>query len=203
MAKHKRESLLRVTISCAIIFCSIFSAMMIISSTCSPYVIMSDSMEPVLHIGDVVFVNRDFDPNEVKFGPDGDILVVENYSIFVDNGVPASFYAHLDSKTPIIHRAIDKRVLGEKIYFITKGDNNPYADGCIKYVNWTSSDYSLIELNSSNPVPVPSESIIGIVVAIVPFIGNFKIHATTISIHVFAVLSIILIINLWKKRCRL
>lgn len=176
---------------------------MIISSTCSPYVIMSESMEPALHIGDVVFVDHDFDPDEIKFGNDGDILVIENYSIFVDNGVPSSFYAHLDGRIPIIHRAIDKRVIGNKIYFITKGDNNPYADGCIKYINWTSPAYSLIELNSSDPVPVPVESIIGKVVSIVPLIGNFKIHAGTISIHIFAVLCIILIIDLWKKRHRL
>jgi len=66
-------------------------------------------MEPALHVGDVVFVNREFDPDVVRSGSNGDILAIENYSIFVDNGVPASFYAHLDDTTPIVHRAIEKR----------------------------------------------------------------------------------------------
>ncbi len=176
--------------------------MAIIAGTCSPYVIMSESMEPALHVGDVVFVSRDFDHDVVELGSAGDILVIENYSIFVDNGVPASFYAHLDGKTPIIHRAIEKRVIGEQVYFVTKGDNNPYADGCIKYINWTSPSYNLIELNSSDPVLVPLESIIGVVVSVVPFIGNFKIYAGTIGIHVFVVLGILLMYNLWTKRYR-
>jgi signal peptidase I len=156
-------------------------------------------MEPALHVGDVVFVNRDFDYNVVKVGSDGDILVIENYSIFVDNGVPASFYAHLDGKTPIIHRAIEKRMIAEKTYFITKGDNNPYADGCIKYINWTSTSYSLVAVNSSDPVLIPLECIVGTVVSVVPFIGNFKIHAGTISIHIFVVIGLLFILSLKKR----
>lgn len=185
---------------CSIIFFSALSVVLVISSTCSPYVIMSESMEPALHVGDVVFVDRDFDQAEIAVGVDGDILVVQNYSIFTDNGVPASFYAHLDGETPIIHRAIGKRLIGDEVYFITKGDNNPYADGCIKYLNWTSTDYSVIEVNSSDPVLVPLDYIGGVVVSVVPLIGNFKIHAGTINLHVLAVIVIVLVLRLLKRR---
>jgi signal peptidase I len=197
--KDEKKKTFRAIIFCSIIFFSVLSMTLVISNTCSPYVIMSESMEPTLHVGDVVFVKRDFDYNAVKAGVDGDILVIENYSIFVENGVPASFYAHLDGKTPIIHRAIEKRTIAEKQYFVTKGDNNPYADGCIKYINWTSDSYSLIEVNSSDPVLVPLERIIGTVISVVPFLGNFKIHAGTISIHIIVVFGIFFILSLKKR----
>jgi signal peptidase I len=197
--KNEKKSVFRAITICSVIFSSVFSMIVAISSTYSPYVIMSESMEPVLHVGDVVFVKHDYDYGVVKVGLDGDILVIENYSIFVDNGVPASFYAHLDGKTPIIHRAIEKRMVDEKVYFVTKGDNNPYADGCIKYINWTSTSYSIIEVNSSDPVLIPLECIVGTVVSVVPFIGNFKIHAGTISVHLLVAFGIFFILSLKKR----
>lgn len=196
---NEKWNVFKTTMVCVVIFSSIISTMLVVSMAYSPYVILSGSMEPTLHVGDVVMVADDVDYSKINVGQDGDILVIENHSIFVENGVPASFYAHLDGKTPIIHRAIERRVVAGKLYFITKGDNNPYADGCIKYTNWTSPAYSVITINASDPVLVPMECILGIVISVVPFIGNFKIHAGTIYIHVVVVVGIFLVYYLRKR----
>jgi signal peptidase I len=195
----EKKTVFRTIVFCSIIFSTVLSAMAAISSVSSPYVIMSESMEPTLYVGDVVFIKHGIDENNIKVGSDGDILVIENYSIFVDSGVPASFYAHLSDNTPIIHRAIEKRIIAGNVYFITKGDNNPYADGCIKYINWTSSSYNLVEVNSSDPVLIPQQYIIGTVISVIPFIGNFKIHAGTISIHVLIMFCIFFVFKLKKR----
>jgi len=64
--------------------------------------VVSDSMEPVLHRGDLVFVVR---PNDLKVG---DIVI----------------YRKEGSQFTIIHRIIQKTENG----YIIKGDNNPGPD---------------------------------------------------------------------------
>ncbi|NMC07106.1 MAG: signal peptidase I, partial [Candidatus Lokiarchaeota archaeon] len=46
----------KTTMVCVVIFSSIISTMLVVSMAYSPYVILSGSMEPTLHVGDVVMV---------------------------------------------------------------------------------------------------------------------------------------------------
>ncbi len=74
-----------------------------------PYrVVISGSMEPTYHTGDVVFIKK-MDPSALSVG---DIIVFES-----QNG-----------KIPVVHRVIDIVKVGSTRYFVTKGDNNPFQD---------------------------------------------------------------------------
>ena len=64
--------------------------------------VVSDSMEPILHRGDLLFVLNSEDPQV------GDIVI----------------YQRSDVKYTIVHRIIEINEDG----YITKGDNNPTAD---------------------------------------------------------------------------
>jgi len=164
-----------------------------------PTVIMSESMEPALNIGDVVFIQNKIVFADTKTGTDGDILMISNYSIFTKNGVPSYMYAHLNVNTPIIHRAIEKREINGTWYFVTQGDNNPYPDGCIRYSNEPNSSYCVVEFNSSDPVLIPEDYIRGKVVFILPFFGYFKIFSREILIHVIVAFIVMLAYHLKKK----
>ena len=73
------------------------------TGTAMPIVsVVSDSMEPTLHRGDLLFVVR---PDELATG---DVVV----------------YRRTDREITIVHRLIEIR--GDE--YIIKGDNNPYAD---------------------------------------------------------------------------
>ncbi len=71
-------------------------------------VVKTGSMEPVLNIGDVIIIDDSVRPEEIKAGPDGDIIV----------------FRKPGSSELIVHRAIGKTSEG----FITKGDANPGID---------------------------------------------------------------------------
>jgi signal peptidase I len=133
-------------------------------------------MEPTLHVGDVVLIDRNPIINEIRTGPDGDIVVLKNDQIFLNEGVPASTFAVNEPNTPVVHRAIQRIEINGTIFFVTKGDNNEYADGCVRYVGTPNASFAMIEYNASNPVLVPSDYIVGKVELIIPFIGLVKIY---------------------------
>jgi signal peptidase I len=103
--------------SFAMIICTAFSlwkGLGVFMDTPSPIVVvLSGSMEPVFHRGDILLLN-----NRKKAIEIGDVVV---YNV---NG----------RDIPIVHRVIkqhwtDKHSKGvEKQYLLTKGDNNPYDD---------------------------------------------------------------------------
>lgn len=163
----------------------------------NPMVITSRSMVPSLHVGDVVFIERGFNPNEIKTGGNGDIIAIDNYSIFTENGVPEIFFGGLNPNTPIIHRAIDKVEDNGTIYFITKGDNNQYPDGCFRFQGTPTDNYSMYEFNRSNPVPVPARHVIGAVVLKIPWIGYLKIHAGYVYVYLG---SMMILVYMHKRR---
>lgn len=74
------------------------------------YYVPSRSMEPTLSVGDLV-VAVAASPREVSCGPQGDIIV----------------YRRPDGAR-IIHRAVACVEREGRLYFLTKGDNNPYYD---------------------------------------------------------------------------
>ncbi|MEM4700333.1 MAG: signal peptidase I [Candidatus Nezhaarchaeales archaeon] len=74
------------------------------------YYVPSRSMEPTLAVGDLV-IAIPADPSEVKCGPQGDVII----------------YRRPDGSR-VIHRAVACVEVGGKLYFLTKGDNNPFYD---------------------------------------------------------------------------
>ncbi len=77
-------------------------------------VVSSESMEPTLHVGDLIIVKK-VDPNTLKVG---DIIV---------------FYVPKDQQKepidfPIVHRIVQVIKNSSGIYFKTKGDNNSMVD---------------------------------------------------------------------------
>jgi signal peptidase I len=142
----------------------------------SPMVITTGSMEPTLNIGDVVLIDRHPVINNIRTGPDGDIIVLKSDQIFLNAGVPASVYAVNDPNAPVIHRAIQRIEINGTMFFVTKGDNNQYADGCVRYIGTPNASFAIIIYNASNPVLVPSDYIFGKVVLVIPFIGLVKIY---------------------------
>lgn len=78
---------------------------------------ISSSMEPTLHIGDLLIVQGGVDAKDIIAKPiTGDIIV------FRRPGKPEEF---------VVHRAIGKFKRGGRYYFTTKGDNNPVPDSWI------------------------------------------------------------------------
>jgi signal peptidase len=72
------------------------------------YVVSSGSMEPTLHVGDVIFVDKDFSVDELQ---EGDIITFRG-----------------DQKMDVTHRILKVNDEEETKTFITKGDNNNSPD---------------------------------------------------------------------------
>jgi signal peptidase len=92
-----------------VIFLLIQGALYAVLGVFPPYrAISSGSMEPVYYEGDVVVIKK-VDPSELKVG---DIIVFEA----VGGGIP------------IVHRIEEIIEEDDALYFVTKGDNNPFQD---------------------------------------------------------------------------
>jgi len=115
----------------------IYFIMQVALNTDTPMVVVvSESMEPNLLVGDLLFLKGD-DPDNIK---EGDIIV------FDARGLPNWDHAPAD---PIVHRVIDKRD-DNGWFFLTQGDNNDHPDfawvpetrilgvvvGRIPYIGW-------------------------------------------------------------------
>lgn len=77
-------------------------------------VVVSNSMEPTLGVGDYIFVQGVDNASSINAAPDGDIIVFPR---------PSSY-----STEYIVHRAIRKIVRGTSVSFVTKGDHNYASD---------------------------------------------------------------------------
>ena len=157
------------------------------------YVIMSNSMSPNLNIGDLIFIQKKKISNiEVGF-PDGDILVIRGPNYYYENGLSQIFFNNLKNNTPIIHRAIDKKNIDNKSYFLMKGDNNFLVDGGYKIANFSEDlDSFIIEYNKSDAIYVCEDEILGVYVFKIPFIGYIKIFFPYLLIFIsFLVLLLI------------
>lgn len=117
-------------------------------------VVVSGSMEPNIHQGDLLFV-KGTDPNNIEAGSieeqDGDVIVFDARGLW--SGAPDE---------PIVHRVVDKWKSGGKWYFLTKGDHNPGVDDA----------------------PVPEDRVIGVVVGRIPYIGWVKIFLTDTGLFI-------------------
>ena len=147
--KKEKKSVSRKKIIIAVVMISVaffgsflvYFILQISFNTESPIVVVvSGSMEPQIHEGDLLFV-MGIDAEDIKNGTaedkDGDIIV---------------FNAQWPSAPlePIVHRVIGKYFIGDKWYFETKGDANAIPDqdltseddiigvvvGGIPYIGW-------------------------------------------------------------------
>jgi len=161
-------------------------------------------MEPTLNVGDLI-IRGDKDPEEIKVGEeDGDILILRGPDYFYDEGFDPIFWGNLEEGTPIIHRAIDKKKIGDKWYFMTKGDNNLVADGGYKFINKTDEyDYVVIEYNSSNVIYISETEILGIVIFKIPYIGYIKLYFPVIFAFLIGILMFYLLIKLFNYEIKI
>jgi len=161
------------------------------------YIITSNSMYPNLNIGDLIYVEKKNSSN-IKVGfNEGDILIIQGPDYYYENGLNPFFLNYLMNNTPIIHRAIDKKIINEKYYFLMKGDNNLLVDGAFKIIN-ISEDYSyfFIEYNKSDAIYVSEEKVLGVYIFKIPYIGYLKIFFPYILILVISIIIILICLKL-------
>jgi signal peptidase len=96
--------------------------------------VSSESMVPTLNVGDLIIV-KGSDPNLVTVGT---IIV---------------FHSPRNHEMLIVHRVVGITSQGGKLYFETKGDNNPTRDGWYPYPG------------------VPEENLVGVVIGKVAYVG--------------------------------
>ncbi len=131
-------------------------------------VVISGSMEPSIHTGDLLFV-AGIDPDDIKNGTaedkDGDVIVFDARGLW--STAP---------QEPIVHRVIDKYQIGDTWYFRTKGDANSMPDAA----------------------HIPESRVIGVVIGGIPYIGWVKIFLTEsgLLIPLLVVISALLIISI-------
>ena len=147
----------------------IYYAMTVALNTNTPMVVViSDSMEPNIYKGDLLFL-RGVDPETIRNGSvegkEGDVIV------FDARGLP-NWDAPSD---PIVHRVIAKKN-DNGWFFLTKGDNNINHD----------------------PAWVPETHVIGVVVGKIPFVGWIKIILTDsgLLIPLLVIVSILLVASI-------
>ena len=133
-------------------------------------VVVSGSMEPQIHTGDMLFV-MGTEPENINSGTiedkTGDIIVFNAQGLWST--------APID---PIVHRVINKYQIGDTWYFETKGDANSIQDAA----------------------PIPESRVIGVVVGGIPYIGWVKIFLTEsgLLIPLLVIISTLLIISIVK-----
>jgi signal peptidase len=99
------------------------------------YVVEGRSMEPSLHLGDLV-VALPVNPREVRVGPQGDVII----------------YRDGLSKL-IIHRALSRIEVGGRLFFLTKGDNNDRPDqDPSDYSTWLPGDRIVARMVFAIPI---------------------------------------------------
>jgi len=145
-----------------------FSLQVALNTEAPIVIVVSGSMEPSIREGDLLFV-RGVNPEDIKNGTaedkNGDVIVFDARGLWA--GAP---------EEPIVHRVIDKYLVGDTLYFRTKGDANVIPD----------------------QAPVPESSIIGIVIGGIPYIGWVKIILTEsgLLIPLLVIISAFLVISI-------
>ncbi len=132
-------------------------------------------MYPTLNVGDIVVV-KEKNPEDIIAGEkDGDILILKGPRYFYDNGVDPIMWNNLPPDFPIIHRAIDKKKIGENWYFQTKGDNSWMPDGCLQLKN-KNKNYAVLEYKNEKDLFIPETELIGVMIKRIPFKGKKKLE---------------------------
>ena len=131
---------------------------------------MSDSMEPSIHRGDLLFV-KGIEPEDINNGTidgkEGDVIVFNARGLW--NNAP---------KDPVVHRVVSKwyNDTTDKWYFYTKGDANFHIDMAI----------------------IPEDRIYGVIFGGIPYIGLIKIVLIDAGLYfiLIIILTTVLIISI-------
>ncbi|MFO8018144.1 MAG: signal peptidase I [Promethearchaeia archaeon] len=117
-------------------------------------VVVSGSMEPNIHKGDLLFLT-DKEPEDIKVGTienkEGDVIVYDARGLWA--GAPDE---------PIVHRVVDQEHNESGYFFLTKGDANFNVDKA-----W-----------------VPAERVVGVVCGRIPYIGWVRIFLTEFNLFI-------------------
>lgn len=168
------------------------------------YVVRGESMLPTLTHGDLVFVGQ-VSPEKIHADPlNGDIVIIDKGSnCYVEYGGTSLLY-NAPQGQKIIHRVIDKRLINNTWFFLTKGDNNPYCDGGVREIYKSSEDYILFEYNNSNLVYIPQDFILGVVFCKIPYLGLIlQEFAPLVLIPLIIIICIQSILSLMKRKIEL
>ena len=167
---HKKV-IIAVVMICIAFFGSflLYFGLQVALNTEAPIVIVvSGSMEPSIREGDLLFV-MGANPEDIKNGTaedkNGDVIVFDARGLWA--GAP---------EEPIVHRVVDKYLVGDTLYFRTKGDANVLLD----------------------QAPVPESFIIGVVIGGIPYIGWVKILLTEsgLLVPLLVIISAFLVISI-------
>jgi signal peptidase I len=165
-------------------------------------IISSPSMKPTLNIGDLI-IKQDKDPIDIRAHEKyGDILVLKGPQYFYSKGFNPLFWNNLPINTIIVHRAIDKKIINNTYYFLTKGDNNLFPDGAYKILN-TSKNNILVEINISKGIYIPQTEILGVVAFKIPFIGYLNIYFIPILIIALCILFVYFLLKILKYQIKI
>ena len=153
-----------VVLMLVIVFGFWYGSQLVLNTPYPALVVVSDSMQPTLNVGDVIIVqgvSASQIASQIHANPiNGDIVV---------------FAYPSDPSFRIVHRVISIVNNTDGTWTITThGDNNPLGDN----EQWNSAD------------------LIGKVVGVVPYVGNFSIFVSKIGDFYFFVLIIIIIIGI-------
>jgi len=111
-------------------------------------VVKGESMLPVLREGDIVFTYKP-SPSEIRVG---DVIVYKAYS-----------------NKLIIHRVVDVKIVNNKYYYVTKGDNN------------SGPDVIYFDVVNNRPLGISYERVVGKVLSIndivvkIPYLGYISL----------------------------
>jgi len=168
------------------------------------FVISSRSMEPTLNVGDLV-IRGDKEPEDIEVGEeDGDILILRGPDYFYDKGFDPIFWGNLEEGTPIIHRALDKKKIGDKWYFKTKGDNSLVADGGYRFINKTDEyDYVVVEYNDSDVIYISETEVLGVVIFKISYVGYIKLYFPVIFPFLIGILIFYLLIKIFNYEVKI
>jgi len=145
-----------------------FSLQVALNTEAPIVIVVSGSMEPSISEGDLLFV-AGANPEDIKNGTaedkNGDVIVFDARGLWA--GAP---------EEPIVHRVVDKYLVGDTWYFQTKGDANSLPD----------------------QAHVPESRIIGVVIGGIPYIGWVKIVLTEsgLLIPLLVIISAFLVISI-------
>ena len=157
----------------------------------SIYIIQGGSMNPTFFQGDIVFTIKK-NPANINAGfHSGDIAVIKGPEYYIAQGSDPLFWV-VPNGTIIIHRIVDKKLINNTYYFLTKGDNNKMLDGSIRSI-LNTENYSLYEYNESNGIYISENAIKSIVILRIPFIGILRNYLPFIIfiMYAFIIMSLI------------
>jgi signal peptidase len=161
----KKNPTARVILLIIILFAATYGSvevLKIVLVTESPLMVVSSgSMIPTLNVGDIIIV-RGVDPRTVTVGT---III---------------FHSPNEYDMPIVHRVVAVEDQGDTVFFQTKGDNNPVADG------WR----------------VPGQNLMGVLVAKLPYVGLLSLELRGPLGIVLIVLLVALIIAIEYKESK-